>query len=145
MERKDFRFSRKEVREATGWTDFQVRTHLEKLVALEYVLVHRGARGQSFVYELCYDGKGQDGAPFVMGLVDVETLGGHAYDPNIEHRNGGFEGPSSPQRASIEPPSRVGGEAAVSDGETPSDGADPAKRAHKGRSANGRSYAHPVA
>lgn len=144
MERKDFRFSRKEVREATGWTDFQVRTHLDKLVALEYVLVHRGARGQSFVYELCYDGKGQDGAPFVMGLVDVEMLRRHVYDPNIEHRNGDFEGPSSPHRASIEPPSRVGGEAEISDGGATPDAADPAKTAHRARGTNGRSYAQPV-
>jgi DNA primase catalytic core len=144
MERKDSRFSRKEVRQASGWTDFQVRTHLEKLVALEYVLVHRGQRGQSFVYELCYDGKGQDGAPFVMGLVDVGTLRAHAYDPNIEHRNGDFEGPSSPQRASNEPPSRVGSEAAISDGEATPDTADPAKTAHRARGANGRSYAQPV-
>jgi len=38
------------------------------------VLVHRGGRGQSFVYELVYDGRGRDGRPFLMGLVDVESL-----------------------------------------------------------------------
>ena len=37
-------------------------------------MVHRGGRGQSYVYELLYDGKGQDGKPFLMGLLDVETL-----------------------------------------------------------------------
>jgi hypothetical protein len=133
------------VRDATGWTDFQVRTHLEKLVALEYVLVHRGARGQSFVYELCYDGKGQDGAPFVVGLVDVETLGGHSYDSNIEHRNGKVEAPSSPHRASNQSPSRMGREAPLSDGGSAGNAADPPKRAHNAHGANGRSYAQPVA
>jgi hypothetical protein len=58
------------------------------------VLVHRGGRGQSFVYELLYDGTGRDGKPFLMGLVDVQSLK-HAYDEKKEH-------PSSPQGARIE-------------------------------------------
>ena len=53
----------------------QVRVHLERLVELEYVLVHRGGRGQSFVYELLYDGAGQGrAAPFSSGSLDVEAL-----------------------------------------------------------------------
>ena len=47
--------------------------HMRKLEELEYVLVHRGGRGQSFVYELLYDGAGRDGKPFLMGL---STWGG---------------------------------------------------------------------
>ena len=69
--RTDTRFSRREVREYAGWSDFQVKMHMHKLEELEYVLVHRGGRGQSFVYELLYDGAGRDGKPFLMGLVDV--------------------------------------------------------------------------
>jgi hypothetical protein len=114
MARSDFRFSRREIRAYTGWTDFQVRTHIDKLVSLEYVLAHRGGRGQNFVYEFLYDGKGKDGAPRLMGLIDVEKLKNHAYDKKFEgqksefeHRKGKFEGPSSIQRATIEPPSRV--------------------------------------
>jgi DNA primase catalytic core len=72
--RTDYRFSRRDVREQTGWSDTQLRLHLDRLVGLEYLLVHRGGRGQSFVYELLYDGNGQDGKPFVPGLIDVETL-----------------------------------------------------------------------
>jgi hypothetical protein len=49
--------------------------HLGRLVELEYLIVHRGARGQSFVYELVYDGKGRDGAPFVSGLIDAGEPG----------------------------------------------------------------------
>ncbi len=147
MSRKDFHFSRKEVRAATGWTDFQVRTHLEKLVALEYVLVHRGARGQSFVYELCYDGKGQDGAPFVMGLVEAATLAGTRTTPTSSIENGRFEGGSSRQRASNEPPSRAGlsGENAGEDAGVARSRPPRAKTTHEGRGANGRSYAHSVA
>ena len=32
------------------------KIHLGRLVELEYLLVHRGGRGQSFEYELLYDG-----------------------------------------------------------------------------------------
>ena len=147
MSRKEFHFSRKEVRAATGWTDFQVRTHLEKLVALEYVLVHRGARGQSFVYELCYDGKGQDGAPFVMGLVEAETLAGTRTTPTSSIENGRFEGGSSRQRASNEPPLSMGpsGENAGDDAGLERSRAPRAKNTHEGRAANGRSYVHSVA
>ena len=72
--RPDYRFSRKQVRECTGWGFTQTRIHVARLVELEYLLVHRGQRGQSFVYELLYRGEGQDGTPFVLGLVDVESL-----------------------------------------------------------------------
>ena len=116
MDQADYRFSRKDVRRSTGWTDFQVRTHLAKLAELEYVLVHHGGRGQSFVYELLYDGKGQDGSPFLMRLLDVAELEHveHGYDgknehaeAGNEHRKGDNEDPSSPQRASNEHPSRA--------------------------------------
>ena len=72
--REDLRFSRRDVRAATGWGDTQLRIHLDRLVTLEYLLVHRGGRGQSFVYELLYRGEGKDGRPFLPGLIDTETL-----------------------------------------------------------------------
>jgi DNA primase len=100
--RADFHFSRKAVRDATGWTDFQVRVHLGRLVELEYVLVHRGGRGQSFVYELLYEGQGQDGRPFVIGLVDDELLRGATAETSRGYE-GDFEGASSPGRAPLEP------------------------------------------
>ena len=74
LERADVRFTRREVREHTGWSQEQLRVHLARLVDLEYVLVHAGRRGQSYVYELVYNGEGRDGAPFLMGLVDVDEL-----------------------------------------------------------------------
>ena len=36
------RFSRREVRELTGWGDTQLKVHLARLAELEYLLVHRG-------------------------------------------------------------------------------------------------------
>jgi hypothetical protein len=76
--RKDYRFTRRQVREATGFGETQLRVHLERLVELEYVVVHRGQNGQSFVYELAYEAGESTGAPFLPGLVDVAALGGAA-------------------------------------------------------------------
>ena len=100
IDRSDSRFTRREVRDRTGWTDFPVRTHLDKLVALEYVIVHRGGPGQRFVYELLYDGEGEGGRPFLMGLIDVEGLGDdrkHDYDSSREGRLMPARCPSEPR------------------------------------------------
>ena len=70
----DFRFNRRQIREHTGWRETQTRMHLDRLVELEYVLPHRGRRGQSFEYELLWQGEGEDGRPFILGLADVEKL-----------------------------------------------------------------------
>ena len=59
MERADFRFSRRDVRAWARWGDTQLKKHLHRLEELEYLLVHRGGRGQSFVYELLFDGHGE--------------------------------------------------------------------------------------
>ena len=74
VERADYRFYRRQICEYTGWSLTQVRLHLDRLVEHEYVLVHRGSRGQSFVYELLYNGEGSQGEPFLMGLLDVVQL-----------------------------------------------------------------------
>lgn len=74
IKRSDLRFSRKLVRDATGLSDTQLRLHLERLVQMEYLLVHRGMRGQSFEYELLYDGAGENERVFVPGLIDLDTL-----------------------------------------------------------------------
>ncbi|MEO8381808.1 MAG: CHC2 zinc finger domain-containing protein [Acidobacteriota bacterium] len=74
VSRCDLRFTQREVRGWSGWTDMQVKRHLGKLVAMEYALIHRGGRGQSFVYELLYDGAGSDGRPFLPGLIDAEEI-----------------------------------------------------------------------
>jgi len=75
---------------------------MHKLEELEYVLVHRGGRGQSFVYELLYDGAGGDGQPFLMGLIDLETLK-RTYDGKKEHPEARLEPSRSPQVAPLVP------------------------------------------
>ena len=98
MEIADYRFSRRDVREFIGWSDFQVHKHLSRLAEMEYVLVHRGGRGQSFVYELLYKGEGQNGTPFLMGLIDTKNLSNnHHYGEKVEPLNTKNEPPFSPQ------------------------------------------------
>ncbi len=80
IERPSFRFLARDAREVTGLGATQVKCHLHRLVDLEYVLVHRAPRGQGVVYELVYDGQGQDGTPFLTGLIAVEQLTPPSYD-----------------------------------------------------------------
>jgi DNA primase catalytic core len=107
LERADYRFSRREVREYSGWGDTQLRLHLERLISLEYLLVHKGGRGQSFVYELLYDGQGKDGKPFLPGLIDVEKLKDAPMTERSRGADGAFAGSSRPQRGAVAGPSRV--------------------------------------
>ncbi len=69
----EVRFTRKDVRAAIGWSDTQLRVHLERLVALEYLIVHRGMRGVSFEYELLYDGAAE-ATPHLSGLIDMAAI-----------------------------------------------------------------------
>jgi hypothetical protein len=72
--RHECRFSRRQIREHTGWSLTQVHVQMSRLLDFEYVIAHRGGRGQSFEYELAYGGQGRDGRPFLPGLIDVEVL-----------------------------------------------------------------------
>jgi DNA primase len=56
--RKDFRFSRREVREQLGLGDTQLWTHMRRLVDAEYLVVHPSGRGRGVVYELAHEGNG---------------------------------------------------------------------------------------
>ena len=80
MERSDYRFSRRDVREATGWGDTQLKTHLHRIEELEYLLIHRGGRGQSMVYELVFTRPKDGGKPVLGGLIDVDKLSKNGYD-----------------------------------------------------------------
>jgi len=97
--RAEVRFTRAQVRGATGLSDTQCRLHLDRLSALEYLLVHRGRRGQSYEYELLHDAPAEAGGPHLAGLIDVAALSESA--PTTESsrgEQGEFAGPSRPQR-----------------------------------------------
>jgi len=97
MERADYRFSRRDVRQFTGWSDAQVKRHLHKLEELEYLIVHHGGRGQSLVYELYFERPADPSQPFLPGLMDIEKLEIRSYDGNLDGRKGEKDGPSTPQ------------------------------------------------
>jgi hypothetical protein len=74
QDRADFRFTRREVREFTNWGNTQLKIHLARLVEMEFVIAHRGGRGQQFVYELLYDAPPEDGQKVLARLIDVDAL-----------------------------------------------------------------------
>ena len=80
IERQDFRFSRKDVRAFTSWSDSQLKRHLHRLEELEYLMVHHGGRGQSLVYELVFERQEDSGKPVLPGLIEIEKLSGYSYD-----------------------------------------------------------------
>lgn len=82
IEKENYRFSRRDVREYTGVGNTQLRVHIARLEELEYLIPHRGSKGQTFVYELLYDGKGKDGNTFLHGLISTEKLIKN-YDVNL--------------------------------------------------------------
>jgi len=100
------RFTRRQLREAIGWGDTQLKVHLSRLVDLELLLVHRSESG-SYTYELAWrppthDQCGVDVAGahgrFLVGLTDPATLtetptegAGTSYDGN----RSGLEGARS--------------------------------------------------
>jgi DNA primase catalytic core len=85
IERAEYHFSRRDVRAFTGWGDTQLKIHLHRLEEMEYLIVHRGGRGQSFVYELAFARQADSTKPMLPGLIEieklrVESLGKHSYD-----------------------------------------------------------------
>jgi len=73
LDRADYRFSRREVREHTGWGDTQLKLHLRRLVELEYVVVHRDRDAKRHLYELLAI-KTESGGKVLAGLIDVAAL-----------------------------------------------------------------------
>ncbi|MCP3872694.1 MAG: toprim domain-containing protein [Desulfobacteraceae bacterium] len=70
----NYHFNRRQIREYSGWSDFQVRTHIRQLEDLEYIYSVMGKRGKEYVYELIYNGEGDDGQPFLIGLTEIKQL-----------------------------------------------------------------------
>lgn len=104
-ERTELRFTQREVREAIGLSDRQLRRHLARLVELEYVVAFRTGVGNGREYALLYDGQGRRGESFLLGLVDPAKLS----EPSQSKRDGrkkkqtGIE-PAARRRATGGPP-----------------------------------------
>jgi DNA primase len=157
IEQKALRFTRRKIREHTGWGNTQLKLHLHRLEEMEYLLVHRGGRGQSFVYELLYDGEGKRGEPFVLGLINVDKLRQEQEADDYDSNRSGSESNQSgsqPERSGSEekrsPPSRpqVGGVSGSSRGgptlpdkqDNPDSEEKPSKTAHLDPSPKRQSY-----
>jgi len=96
MERSSVRLTRREILDVSGLGYSQLTIHVERLIALEHVLVHAGTRGRCFVYELLFDGGGRTGAPHLSGLIDVEALKDDGTFPSSRGHLGPISGPSRP-------------------------------------------------
>jgi hypothetical protein len=143
MEQKDYRFSRRDIREATGWSDGQLKIHCSRLTELEYLLVHRGGRGHSIVYELLYDGD-LDNQKHLMGLIDVEKL---SYD---EKKSGVNPQKTAPSQGQVRPKS--GGSEGVENADNPQvnnelddNGQKVGRKAYIRPKNNRQSYPNPTA
>ncbi len=66
-------FTRRFVREYSGWSDWQVRTHLGELVELEYLHLRVGKIGKEYLYEMG-DGSEVIATHPAFGLTDVAAL-----------------------------------------------------------------------
>jgi hypothetical protein len=117
IDREDYRFSRREIREFTGWGHTQLKIHLKRLEELEYLLVHRGGRGQSFVYELLYDPPPDAGKRFLARLLDVDRLRAQ-YDDNLSGLNGQQAATGRPQVGAKSGRGRGAKSAASADGKS---------------------------
>ncbi len=68
-------FTRREVREFTGWANARIHRYLRELVDFEHVVRESGRNGVMCRYRLVWEGQGRDGLRFVPGVVGVEGLG----------------------------------------------------------------------
>ena len=66
-------FTRRDLRERTGWSEYQVRVHLAKLESLEYVDRRWGHQGKRCAHELLVDADEPENA-WHIGLLDVAAL-----------------------------------------------------------------------
>ena len=65
-------FTRKEVMNHTGWTKTRLHIHLTELIKMELVLPESTKKNQLQTYKLLYNGEGQDGRRFMLGLHSVQ-------------------------------------------------------------------------
>lgn len=97
---KHHAFTRRQAREATGWSLTQTRVHLERLAELEYIQPVGGRSGQRFEYRCLLDPRAEH-APALIGLIEVGKL--LPYDTNLTgqkgHLTGGGKTGPSPLKA----------------------------------------------
>jgi hypothetical protein len=71
--KQEIQFSRRQIREWTRWSDFQIREHIGQLEQLEYLAVVAGKQGKRYFYQLQYKPRFSTD-PLKNGLVDPDSL-----------------------------------------------------------------------
>ncbi|MDP2272659.1 MAG: CHC2 zinc finger domain-containing protein [Archangium sp.] len=104
--RGEYRFTRRQLREAIGWGDTQLKVHLSRLLEFEYLRAARGREG-GFEYVLLYESTG-DGGRFLPGLVDLAVL--HDYDTSRSGSEAVRSAPGRPAVGARSAPGRGGSE-----------------------------------
>jgi DNA primase len=79
----EIRFTRRQICEYTGWSYWQVNDHIKHLAQMEYLVVYTGGDKNRCSYELIWDGKGEDGGRFFMGLIDIDKVKQKKIDPRL--------------------------------------------------------------
>ncbi|MBN3064605.1 DNA primase, partial [Pectobacterium aquaticum] len=92
----EVRFTRRDIRDATQWSDSQLKLHCLRLAEMEYLLVHGGSRGHLLQYELLWDGTVPEGA-HLCGLIEPELNEKDGYDSGKSGSGNGKSGSSLPQ------------------------------------------------
>jgi hypothetical protein len=67
-------FTRREIREHTGWSNYRVHIHLRELVEFEYLSVETDRVNNTYRYRLLWNGQGKDGRRFLLGLDEEDAL-----------------------------------------------------------------------
>ncbi len=67
-------FTRRMIREYTGWTDWQVRSHMKQLIELEYINARLGSWGKEYSYALHYQGQAEEAERCYLDLTSVEEI-----------------------------------------------------------------------
>jgi len=110
IERGLVRFTRRELREATGLGDTQLKLHLSRLEDYEYLLAHR--YGLQFRYELLFAGDSETTERHLIGLIDVAALRQQEHpvvvDATTAHRSGQSEDRSGSGRPVVGGQSGIG-------------------------------------
>ena len=70
----EYHFTRRDIRQYSGWSDFQVKTHIKQLEELEYIFAVMGRKGKEYVYELLVTEDISNEKPFLVGLTDIKQL-----------------------------------------------------------------------
>ncbi|MBK9529336.1 MAG: toprim domain-containing protein [Acidobacteria bacterium] len=72
IESQDVQLTRREIRETTAWSDWQVRMYCQKLVEMEYLFAVQSLNGKPSVYQLASDAESE--VQTLRGLTSIDEL-----------------------------------------------------------------------